>query len=278
MNGGDLQVLGASRGIAWLMTGFALLRMQTARLLLIAVLMQVILALTQLPIIGFLVVLSVPALNAGMLEAFHVTATSGRPAVSLLIRPLTSPEHVGRLLAMGAVVFVVGVLAVSLALSGSEEMLDPELMTRIEQGDLDAVAELDQGTLGRMMLALVVGVSVSGTLSYFAVPLIWFRRLSLWQALALGMRGLLSNWKPLLVLGLGLAAVLVPVSLVVGALVALAGSGGLLGSLILGLIMMLVLAFQLVLFGTQYCAFREVFGVGPEARSPDSPADDQLLA
>ena len=56
------------------MESLALLRAQAGRLLLISVVMQVILGLAQVPLLGILVVLSVPGLGAGMLEAFHVTA------------------------------------------------------------------------------------------------------------------------------------------------------------------------------------------------------------
>ena len=66
-----------SRGIAWLVQSMALLRMQAGRLILIAVFMQVILGLTQVPIIGLLIILSVPALSAGVLEAFDVTRRGG---------------------------------------------------------------------------------------------------------------------------------------------------------------------------------------------------------
>ena len=68
-----------SRGFGWLGESLALLKAQTARLLLIALLLQLILGFTQLPIVGLLVILAVPALNAGVLQCFHVTAAGGRP-------------------------------------------------------------------------------------------------------------------------------------------------------------------------------------------------------
>ena len=54
-----------SQGIAWLVQSFSLMRLQAGRLLLIAVFMQMILGLTQVPLIGFLVIISVPGLSGG---------------------------------------------------------------------------------------------------------------------------------------------------------------------------------------------------------------------
>jgi hypothetical protein len=246
--------------------------------LLIALLMQVIMGLTQVPLIGLLVVISVPGFNAGILEALHVTARNGRPSPGLLFRPLTSGTHSGRLLAMGALVFVVGVISVLGIMSGSEELLDPELMSQIEQGDMEAINQLDQESLGKMVLAFVIGVSISGTLSYFTIPLMWFGGRKLLPALDEGLKALFINWKAFLVLGLGLAAILVPVAVVTGILFALAGKGGALSMIVMAVIMILLLAFQLLLFGTQYCAYRDIFGIEDENKPPAPEDDSQLLA
>ena len=77
-----------SQGIAWLLQSISLMRLQAGRLLLIAVIMQIILGLTQLPLIGLLVTISVPGLSAGVLEAFEsaveaaVFEQTHRPAVA----------------------------------------------------------------------------------------------------------------------------------------------------------------------------------------------------
>ena len=269
----------ASRGFAWLVQSLSLLRLQAGRLLLIGILMQLILGLSQLPLIGLLVIVSVPGLTAGLLEAFHVTAQGGRPDIRLLFRPLTTATHSGRLFVMGALVFAVGVLCISVVMSGSEGALDPALMERLEQGDVNAVTALDQETLARMGLALLVGVAVSGTLSYFTIPLIWFGDRKLGAALVTGFRGLLINWQPFLLLGLGLLVLLLPVGLISAVLFTLSGAGGGLSVLILALIMVLLMLFQLMLFGTQYCAYRDIFGIADRRPQPPAEADDsQLLA
>lgn len=268
----------SSRGFAWLVQSLALIRLQAGRLLLIGVLMQLILGLSQLPLIGLLIIISVPGLTAGLLEAFHVTARGGAPDIRLLFKPLTSSAHSGRLFAMGALVFAVGVLCISLLLSGNEQLFDPALMERIEQGDVNAISSLNQEAVGRIALALLVGVAVSGTLSYFTIPLIWFGNRKLGTALALGLKGLVVNWRPFLLLGIGLALVLVPLGLVSAILVSVAASGGGLSVLIMGLIMLLLMLFQLLLFGTQYCAYRDIFGVEEPAAPAAGEDDSQLLA
>lgn len=267
-----------SRGIAWLVQSMALLKMQAGRLILIAVFMQVILGLTQVPVVGLLIILSVPALSAGVLEAFDVTGRGGIPTLNLLFRPLTSGTHSGRLFLMGALVFAVGVLSISLVLSGNEALLDPELMSRIEQGDVDAITQLDQEALGKMVLAFLVGISISGTLSYFTIPLMWFGDRKLGRALAEGLRAMVVNWRPFVMLALGLFAVLVPVVVVSGLLFGLASGKGALSVIMMAVMMILILAFQMVLFGTQYCAYRDIFGK-VETEAPEEPGDDsQLLA
>ena len=239
-----------SQGISWLLQSFSLMRQQAGRLLLIAVFMQVILGLTQVPLIGFLVIISVPGLSAGVLEAFNVTAQGGHPGLNLLFRPLLSGAHMGRFILMGALVFAIGVLSISLLLSGSGELLDPDLMSRIEQGDVEAITQLDQKSLGMMALAFLVGISVSGTLSYFTIPLIWFRNRKLGAALVEGIRALVTHWRAFVMLALGLFAGLIPVAVVTGFLFQLASGGGLLSVIVMAVIMILLLAFQMLLFGT----------------------------
>jgi hypothetical protein len=267
-----------SRGIAWLVQSLALFRMQAGRLILIAVFMQVILGLTQVPVIGLLIILSVPALSAGVLEAFNVTHRGEAPVLSLLFRPLTSGTHSGRLFLMGALVFAVGVLSISLLLSGNEVLTDPDLMSRIEQGDIDAITQLDQEAVGKMILAFLVGISISGTLSYFTIPLIWFGDRKLAKALPEGLKAMIVNWKPFVMLALGLAIVLVPVVVVSGLLFGLASGKGVLSAIALAVMMILVLAFQMVLFGTQYCAYRDIFGMGEQAAVNGPEDDSQLMA
>ena len=268
----------ASSGFAWLLQSLTLLRQQAPRLLLIAVLMQLILSLTQIPLLGVLVVLAVPALSAGILEAFHVSGQGRLPAVSLLFKPLMSPPRSGRLMGLGALVFLVAVLSISVLMPPGSEAPDPELMNRIQQGDMEAMAQLDPNYLRRMAIALMIGIAISGTMSYFTIPLIWFQGQKLTPALTAGLRALVRNWKAFLVLALGLALASLPVAIIVGILFSMSGSGGLVSALVMGMIMLLVLLYQMLLFGSQYCAFRDLFDPGDNrSRDQDDQDDDSQL-
>jgi hypothetical protein len=273
-----VRVVPPRHGIAWLVQSMALLRAQPGRLLFIAVLLQIMMGLTQVPLVGFLLVLSVPALSAGVLQAIRVTAEGGRPAPALLFSPLLSGSHTGRLLSLGALVFAVGILTASLFLSGSEVVFDPDMLARLERGEIEALSVLDQDTLHRLVIAFVIGISVSGTLSYMTIPLIWFHDRKLGAALAGGLRALFANWKPFLVLVVAMAAVLVPVVVLAGIVISFAGSSGVLSVILLGLVMILLLAFQLILFATQYCAFGDIFGLESESAPPAEKDDSQLVA
>jgi hypothetical protein len=261
------------------MESLALLRAQTGRLLFIAVIMQMLLGLSQVPFLGILVIISVPGLGAGLLEAFHVTSRGGAPAISLLFKPLASPQHRGRLFAMGALVFVIAVVTISVLLPASGSLPDEALLLRLQQGDVDALSELDPAFVSNLLMAFMVSIGISGTLSYMSIPLIWFKGRKLWPAIGEGMRALLVHWKAFLVLGVGVMALFLPVALLSSILLQLAAAGGVMAMVFTGLLMALLLLFQLVLFGTQYCAAKEIFGVDDEViDEPPSPGDDQLVA
>ena len=264
-------------GMAWLTQALSLLRDQAGRLLLIAVLMQLILGLVQLPLLGILVILAVPGLSAGILEAFHRTRIGATPAVSLLFRPLAS-DRLGRFVGMGGLVILVSVVCVSFVM-GSTTEIDEALLARLQQGDMAALEEIDPSFVTRLFAAFAISVAISGTLTFFSIPLVWFGNRKLGAALGEGLRALLGNWKPMLVLGLALMVVFLPVSLLTALLMKLAVMEGLAGTLGMGLVMMLLLLFQLLLFGTQYCAFAEIFRLetGPQNAEPPS-SDDQLVA
>ena len=264
-------------GMAWLTQALSLLRDQAGRLLLIAVLMQLILGLVQLPLLGILVILAVPGLSAGILEAFHRARIGATPAVSLLFRPLAS-DRLGRFVGMGGLVILVSVVCVSFVM-GSTTEIDEALLARLQQGDMTALEQIDPTFVTRLFAAFAISIAISGTLTFFSIPLVWFGNRKLGGALGEGLKALLANWKPMLVLGLALMVVFLPVSLLTALLMQFALMEGIAGTLGMGLVMMLLLLFQLLLFGTQYCAFAEIFRLeaGPKNAEPP-PSDDQLVA
>lgn len=271
------RVLPAGRGQAWLVQSLQLLRAQTGRLLLIAVLMQVVLSLVQVPLLGIFVVLSVPALTAGILEAFHRAGRGLAPGPGSLFAPLVSGRHLGRFYAMGALVIAISIVCVSFVL-GSISEVDEALLMRMQQGDMAALEELDPSFIMRLAAAFAISVAIGGTLTFFSVPLVWFRDFRVGSALGQGMKALLANWKPMLVLGLGLAIVLLPMFLLMMLSMQLTLFGPLIGTIGLGMAMAMLLLFQLLLFGTQYCSFREIFGLEVEQGPPPADDDSQLVA
>jgi hypothetical protein len=246
----------------------------------LAVLLQLILGLARVPLLGLIIILAVPALSAGVLQAFWLVAAGKRAPASVLLAPLLAGAKTGRFLAMGAVLFAVAIMSVSVVLSGSQDLLSPELLARIEQGDVNAVSELDPEVLLRFAYAVAVGIGLSGTLSYLAIPLVWFRDEKLFASLLGGCKAMVLNWRPFTMLALGLVLLLIPVALLIAMLFQLVGSSGNLSILIAGLTMLIALAFQLVVFGTQFCSFREIYDLevqSPEAVSGEG-SDGQLLA
>lgn len=260
----------------------ALIRAQPARLLLLAVLLQAILGLTQVPLLGIFIVLAIPGLTAGLLQGFDLVAAGQRPAPAVLFAALASSPRTGRLLALGALMFAAGILSVSLVLGMDGGGVDMDLIARIEQGDMDALASLDPAFLSRVAMALLVAVSVTGTLGFLAIPLIWFSDMRVGAALVAGLRAMLLNWKPFLVLGLGLGALVVPVALVLGLAFSAGGLAPGVSLLVLLLVMMALLLFQLIVFGTQYSAHLAIFGTRqgerPAAETPPGTDGGQLVA
>ena len=66
-----------------------------------------------------------------------------------------------------------------------------------------------------------------------------------------------------------------PVAILSGLLFSLVASGGMASAIVMGLIMVLLLLFQMMLFGTQYCAFRDIFGI--PSKDVAAPGDDSQL-
>lgn len=260
----QFQVVPARRGLAWLVTATRLLRQQMWRLLTVAVIVQLIMSLTRFPLVGLVVALAIPIFTAGMLQCFHHVRRGLPLSPIVLFSPFADSRIAARLFLLGGIVGFIAIILISWLLAGVEELRDPELLARLEQGDLDAVLTLHPGVIRRAFLAVAIGVAVSGTLGYFSIPLIWFRQLSIGAALATGIKALVKNWLAFLVLGLILGALSIPLFIVMGLLVGLAAVSGGPGIIQYAVLLLSVLVIQLLMFGTQYCAYAEIFGLGGE--------------
>ena len=275
----DFRVVPASRGLAWLINAARLVRSQLWRLLAVAVIVQLIMGFTRVPVIGLIIALAIPVVTAGMLQCFHQVRLGLPLSPVVLFSPLRAAALAVRLFLLGGLIGLVAVILISWMLSGVAELSDPELLARLEQGDLEAALSLSPSTLQRVFLSIGVGVAVSGTLGYFAVPLLWFRHLSVGAALSTGIKALVKNWLPFLVLGGVLVAISLPLFLVLGLVLGITAVTGGPGIIQYALFMLAILVVQLLMFGTQYCAYSDIFSLGGEpAMRQENHSDDQLIA
>ena len=98
------------------------------------------------------------------------------------------------------------------------------------------------------------------------------------SAILLGLKALFINWKPLLVTGLLLGAVAVPILLLFGSFYLSALSDGGASNILAFLLLILGPLFQLMLFGTQFLAYKDIFGGGDSGKQPNKKSTDQLVA
>ena len=256
-----IRKLPAARGLAWVSGSWELVRRQPLRLLLVSLFFQFFLGFSQAELIGLLVILCLPVLSAGMLHAFFLVERGEKPMLAVLFLPFTARKSVGKLLLLGGIVMVLGLLVVSLVLAGQMVDLDPEILSRIEKGDLEALQLIDPQVMENAVMAMAIGAAISGSITYFAVPLIWFKKQGTGRSIVMGLKALGRNWKPLLMIGIFLGILAIPLVLLFGSFYLSALDGGSGSSLLAFLLLLLGPMFQLLLFGTQYLAFRDIFGL-----------------
>lgn len=272
-----IRKLPAARGLAWISGSWGLFKRQPIRLLLISLFFQFFLSFSQTGALGLLVILCLPILSAGLLQAFFLVEHGQKPMLAVLFTAFMAKGSTSQLLLLGAVAMALALLIVSLAMAGQMLDIDPDIIVRIEQGDLDALQLIDPQVLESAVLAMGLGAAISGTITYFSVPLIWFRKYKMGSALVMGLKGLGRNWKPLVVVGILLGLLAVPIVLLFGSFYLSAISEGTASSLLAFLLLLLGPMFQLLLFGSQYLAFRDIFGLDEAAVAVDK-TEDQLVA
>ena len=272
-----IRKLPAAHGLAWISGSWGLFKRQPIRLLLISLFFQFFLSFSQTGALGLVVILCLPILSAGLLQAFFLVEHGQKPMLAVLFTAFMAKGSTGQLLLLGAVAMVVALLIVSLAMAGQMLDIDPDIIVRIEQGDLDALQLIDPQVLESAVLAMGLGAAISGTITYFSIPLIWFRKHGMGGALVMGLKGLGRNWKPLVVVGILLGLLAVPIVLLFGSFYLSAISEGTVSSLLAFLLLLLGPMFQLLLFGSQYLAFRDIFGLD-EAVATAEKTENQLVA
>jgi hypothetical protein len=274
----SFQKVTAARGLAWVSGSWELFKRQPLRLLLISLFFQFFLSFSQAGALGLLVILCLPVLSAGMLHAFLLVEQGQKPNLAVLFMPFTTRGSVSRLLLLGAVVMLLGILVVSVVLAGQLMDVDPEILNQIERGDLEALQLIDPQILENTIVAMAIAAAISGSITYFSVPLIWFKKQAVGFSVIVGLRALARNWRPLLLIGVVLGLLAVPIVLLFGSFYLSALSEGTASTFLTILLLLLGPMFQLLLFGTQYLAFRDIFGLDEFARGGDNGTADQLVA
>ena len=277
MNNQSMKKLPAGRGLAWFSGSIILFRMQPARLLLIGLVLQFMMGFTQVGALGFLLVLAMPALTAGVLESMAMVERGYRPPLMTLFSAFSDSRKVLRLFVLSVVMLAVGTLTAGAMLSGVAESLDAEFLSQLESGDLEALVLANPEVIQSLVMAFAIGLMLSATIVYFSVPLIWFQDRPTGAAIFDGLVGMMKNWLPFLVLSILLAIVAIPV-VILSAIILVNSLGAGISSTFLTLIMLLMMvAYQLLVFGSQYLAFKEIFGTGEE--EPDvAQNDNQFVA
>ena len=206
----------SGRGLVWLSEAIALLRLQPFRLLILGLVLQLLGGFSQAGVLGVVFVILAPALAAGMLQGLQLAAAGQRPPVMVLFIAFTQPARLPGLMLLGLLTVLLAVLTVAVVLGGSLGAWTRDLIARLEAGDPAAVSDIDPQILLRVVMGLVFGVLLGGSLGFFAVPLMWFHAMPLGRALWTGVWVMLRQWRALLVLGLMVALLGLPVGSAVG--------------------------------------------------------------
>ena len=201
-----MKTVPASRGLAWFTGSLLLFRSQFSRLLLIGLVLQFLMGASQAGIVGFLVLLAIPALTAGVMQSLFMAERGYKPPLITLFCAFSSSAKVSRLFLLGVIMIAIAMLTAGAILAGGVGDLDPAILTRLEQGDIEALNLADPAMLERIILSLLAGVMISGTLVYFAVPLVWFLDKPTGTAILAGLAGMIRNWAAFLVLDRWLTA------------------------------------------------------------------------
>lgn len=268
----------AARGLGWVSGSWELFRRQPLRLLLISLFFQFFLSFSQVNVLGLLVILCLPVFSAGMLHAFLLVERYEKPSLAVLFLPFTAKNSITRLLLLGGVVMALGLLVVTLILAGQAVDINPEILSRIEQGDLDALQLIDPQMMENTIMAMALAATISGIMTYFSVPLIWFKKMGTGGAVTMGLKALGLNWRPLLVIGILLGFLAVPIALLFVSFYLSALSDGTASTWVAFLLLLLGPMFQLMLFGTQYMAFKDIFGLDEMTGGDGKNRGDQLVA
>lgn len=199
---------GAERGTQWLGSAWRMFVAAPGMWIVLSIVFLLIFTVLNLvPVIGMLIALVLsPALSGGVLLAAR-DADAGRPLdLARLFEPLLT-EHVrgdivilGLLYAGACVAATVASLLLVIVTAGLSA-LDPGLFSGHGGIDPGNAASIGIGVVFALMIWFLIGLVIVAVF-FYAIPLVVLASLPPIQAISLGVRGLLRNALPLLVLGL----------------------------------------------------------------------------
>lgn len=270
---------GFAAGLRWLPTAAELLFSGFAPLSGLAALWLLVSLIAVIPVIGQLAMMLItPLLTAGAIAAFAQVSSGRRPAPTMLFAAWGRSELRNRLLALGAFGVLGSLLALLVLSSWLGSQVTVEQIQAAQQSP-DAMAELlQQISLGPMLLVAAGILAAVMAAMYFAIPLVMFRETSAASALTASLRAALANWSAFLGFGLAVIVMVIALGLVFGmAMMILGLAMGSVGQMIAQVLFMLAAMFvQLLMAGSQWVAFRAVFG--SPGGDDGQEADNQLLA
>lgn len=253
----------AGRGVAWVGDGWRAFTASPGMWIVLTVVwLLVLLALQLVPLVGALAAyLLAPALAGGLLLCAD-DARGGRALdLGRLFDPLTDPRSRNPILVLGVLFLVANLVALvagAAVFMGTlgmtlfdhhAELMGPGGM-RPEALDHQALLQLGAGAAMGGLLALALGLLVLA-LFYYAIPLVLFDGVEPATAIGRGVRGVLRNWLPLLVL----SVLWLPLSLLASV------------PLMLGWLVLLPMT-----FGAWYGSYRDAFpGTAAAARADETP-------
>ena len=269
---------GFSAGFRWLPAGAELLFAGLGPLAGLASLWLLIsLVAVVIPVIGqlFLVLLT-PLLTAGVLVGFDQVRQGQAPPPFTLFAGWKDPRRRATLLVLGAWSIAGSMLAAGVFVGWlGGQMSAEELEAAMKSPDtlIQALEGVSMGG-GLLLSGAIFALVVSAI--YFAIPLVMFERWPTMTALITSIKAVIANWAAFLGLGLAFIAVAAGLGLILVLITAVSLALGQIGIIISQVVILIATMFmQMLMAGTQYVAFCQVFSRRTDEGSPD---EDRLVA
>jgi hypothetical protein len=275
--------VGFAAGLRWLPVGAELMFAGLGPLAGVASLWLLLsLVAVIVPVIGQLILfLFTPLLTAGVLVAFDQVRQGQAPAPLTLFDGWKVPARRAGLLLIGAWSIAGSMLAAGVLVGWmGSQLTQAELEAAMSSPETLAQTLSGISIGGGLLLALLI-FSVVLAAIYFAIPLVMFSGWPTMNAMLVSLRAVVVNWAAFAGFGLAFMAVALALGLVLVLLVTVAtvalGQFGVIVSQVLFLIATMFV--QMLMAGTQYVAFCQVFDWSSQAPdgNEESP-EDQFIA